>query len=415
VSLKGVSAAEASEQILASVERMPVERGPLSSALGAVLAESVVARASIPPWRASSMDGYAVMASDIARAPCTLRVIGEVAAGSESPSAVKSGEAVKIMTGAPVPPGADTVVRVEDTDAGSELVEIRNSRDARRNVRPLGEDFLKGDVILDAGEYLSPAAIGVLASSGVATVATYRQPTVSIVSSGDELVRVEGFDAVMSGHRIVSSNSYSLPAMVREAGGRPRDGGITRDDPLALRNAIEGAMACDLLITSGGVSVGDHDFTRTVMKDMGVDIKFWRARIRPGGPVVFGIIDGRPWIGLPGNPVSAMVTFELFVRPAILKMLGETLIFRATRLVTLDEHISLTGDLTHYLRVVIDQCDGVDHARLTGTQSSGVLTSMLRANALLIVPEGQRECHPGEQFHAIPLRGSAFRSTVFPA
>ncbi len=410
-----VSAAEASEEILASVERMPVEGVPLSSALGAVLAEPVAARASIPPWRASSMDGYAVMASDITRVPCTLRVIGEVAAGNESHASIRSGEAVKIMTGAPVPPGADTVVRVEDTDAGSELVEIRNSRDAGRNVRPLGEDFLKGDVILAAGEYVSPAAIGVLASSGIATVATYRQPTVSIVSSGDELVRVDGFDAVMSGNRIVSSNSYSLPAMVRESGGRPRDGGITRDDPLALRNAIEGAMACDLLITSGGVSVGDHDFTRTVMKDMGVDIKFWRARIRPGGPVVFGIIDGRPWIGLPGNPVSAMVTFELFVRPAILKMLGETLIFPATRMVTLDEPISLTADLTHYLRVVVTQCDGVDHARLTGTQSSGALTSMLRANALLIVPEGQRECHPGEQFRAMPLRGSVFRSAIFPA
>ncbi|MES2359425.1 MAG: gephyrin-like molybdotransferase Glp [Gemmatimonadota bacterium] len=410
-----VSAAEASEQILASVERMPVECVPLSSALGAVLAEPVAARASIPPWRASSMDGYAVRASDIARVPCTLRVIGEVAAGSEAPVSVKTGEAVRIMTGAPVPASADTVVRVEDTDAGSELVEIRNSRDAGRNVRPLGEDFLKGDVILRAGEYVSPAAIGVLASSGIATVATYRQPTVSIVSSGDELVRVEGFDAVMSGNRIVSSNSYSLPAMVRESGGRPRDGGITRDDPLALRNAIEGAMACDLLITSGGVSVGDHDFTRTVMKDMGVDIKFWRARIRPGGPVVFGIIDGRPWIGLPGNPVSAMVTFELFVRPAILKMLGETLIFPATRIVTLDERISLIGDLTHYLRVVLTQRDGVDHARLTGTQSSGALTSMLRANALLIVPEGQHECHPGEQFRAIPLRDSVFRSAVFPA
>lgn len=410
-----VSGAEASEQILASIERMPVECVPLSSALGAVLAEPIVARASIPPWRGSSMDGYAVRASDITRTPCRLRVIGEIAAGGESPRVMNSGEAIKIMTGAPVPPGADTVVRVEDTDAGSEFVEIRSSRDAGRNVRPLGEDFLKGDVILAAGDYVSPAAIGVLASSGIATVATYRQPTVSIVSSGDELVRVEGFDAVMSGHRIVSSNSYSLPAMVREAGGRPRDGGITRDDPLALRSAIEGAMACDLLITSGGVSVGDHDFTRTVMASMGVDIKFWRARIRPGGPIVFGVIDGRPWIGLPGNPVSAMVTFELFVRPAILKMLGETLIFPAARTVTLDEHISLVGDLTHYLRVVITQRDGVDHARLTGTQSSGALTSMLRANALLIVPEGQRECHPGDQLRAIPLRSSVFRSATFPA
>lgn len=400
--------------ILASIERMPVERVPLSSALGAILAESVVARANVPPWRGSSMDGYAVRSADIANTPCVLRVAGEVAAGGELPSVLRPGEALKIMTGAPVPPGADTVVRVEDTDGGSTTVEIRDSRDAGRNVRPLGEDFAEGEEILAAGEYVSPAAIGVLASAGIATVATYRQPAVSIVSSGDELVRVEGFDAVMSGQRIVSSNSYSLPAMVRDAGGRPRDGGITRDDPLALRNAIEGAMACDLLITSGGVSVGDHDFTRTVMRQMGVDIKFWRARIRPGGPIVFGIVDGRPWIGLPGNPVSAMVTFELFVRPAIRKMLGETLLFPATRLVTVDEHIPLTGDLTHYLRVVITERDGVPHARLTGTQSSGVLTSMLRANALMIVPEGRRECRPGEQLRAIPLHGSLFHTASFP-
>lgn len=394
---------------------MPIERVPIGAALHTVLAESVVAQLSIPPWRGSSMDGYAVRATDVEHVPCKLRVIGEITAGTRSPGELSAGEAMKIMTGAPVPAGADTVIRVEDTDGGTSLVEIRDARDSGRNVRPLGEDFSKGDVLLDSGTRLTPAAIGVLASAGVASVATFRQPTVSIVSSGDELVRVDDFAPVMRGERIVSSNSYSLPALVRDAGGRPRDGGITRDDPAALRAAIEGAMACDLLITTGGVSVGDRDFTRNVMHDMGVDIKFWRVKVRPGGPLVFGVLDGRPWIGLPGNPVSALVTFELFVRPAILKMLGETMLFPIPQQVTLDEPVSVSGDLTHYLRVIVSQSDGALHARLTGTQSSGALTSMVRANALLIVPQGRRDYRAGERLCAIPLRGSTLRTAAFPA
>jgi molybdopterin molybdotransferase len=387
VTRKGISPAEASAEILAAVDRMPIERVPIASALHSILAEQIIAPVGIPPWRSSSMDGYAVRANDILRVPCTLRVVGDVAAGTTADRNLGAGEAVRIMTGATVPDGADTVIRIEDTDGGTTFVEIRDARDAARNVRPLGEDFAAGDVLLQTGARLRPAAIGVLASAGVASVATFRPPTVSIVSSGDELVPVTDFAPVLRGERIVSSNSYTLPALVREAGGRPRDGGITRDDPAALRTAIEGAMACDLLITSGGVSVGDRDFTRTVMNDMGVDIRFWRVRIRPGGPLVFGVVEGRPWIGLPGNPVSAAVTFELFVRPAILRMLGETLLFPATQLVTLDEPVRTASGLTHYLRVIVSQKDDGLHAHLTGSQSSAVLTSVMRANALLIVPE----------------------------
>lgn len=360
------------------------------------------------------MDGYAVRASDIAAVPRTLRVSGGISAGGTNPPRLVPGTAFRIMTGAPVPDGADTVVRVEDTDGGLDTVEVRNGRDAGSNVRSLGEDFRAGDTLLAAGVRVSAAALGVLASSGFDTVAIHRAPTVSIVASGDELVRVDNFDAVISGNRIVSSNSYSLPALVREAGGLPRDGGITRDDPRALREAIDDAMACDLLVTSGGVSVGDRDFTRGVMRDMGADIRFWRARIRPGGPVVFGILDGRPWIGLPGNPVSAMVTFELFVRPAIRRMLGQTLLFPVPQIVTLDERVTVSGDLTHYLRVIVEQHDDGLHARLTGSQSSGVLTSMMHANALLIVPEGKHDCDRGERLRAIPLRGSMLRCATFP-
>lgn len=400
--------------ILSSLEPMPIERVPLASALGKVLAESIRATVSMPPWRSASMDGYAIRAADIAHVPCTLPVAVDIPAGGTRPSELAPGTAARIMTGAPVPPGADTVVRVEDTDAGIETVTLRSARDARKNVRPLGEDFAKGDLLLEAGERIGPAGIGVLASAGFASVATHRAPTVSIVASGDELVRVENFASVADGERIVSSNSYSLPALVRDAGGLPRDGGITRDDPKALRNAIDGATACDLLITSGGVSVGDRDFTRTVMREMGADVKFWRARIRPGGPIVFGMLDGIPWIGLPGNPVSALVTFELFVRPAIHRMLGQTLLFPVPQVVTIDEHITVSGDLTHYLRVMVEQFGDSLHARLTGSQSSGVLTSMMRANALLIVPEGRRDYEAGEKLRAIPTRGSMLRCATFP-
>ena len=415
MSTRAISGSEAWELIVACIDRMPSERTPLSASLNAVIAETVLAPVSIPPWRAASMDGYAVRSQDLQTAPVTLRVTGVAVAGGPRASTVGAGEAVSIMTGAPVPDGADTVVRVEDTDAGSASVEIRNVRDAGRNVRPLGEDFRRGDVLLAAGDHIGAAAIGILASAGFATVPTYRRPTVSIVASGDELVRVDDFAHVTSGKRIVSSNSYTLPALVRDAGGVPRDGGIIRDSPSALRDAIREAMACDVLITSGGVSVGDRDYTRTVMREIGADIRFWRARIRPGGPLVFGMVDGRPWFGLPGNPVSAMVTFELFVRPAILRMLGETLLFPAPFVVALDEPVTVSGDLTHYLRVVIDHRDDGPHARLTGTQSSGVLTSMLRATALLIVPEGRREYRIGEQLRAFPIGSHTHRVAAFPS
>ena len=411
---RAISAREASDLILNSVERTPDERVPLAAALGSVLTEDIIARISIPPWRSASMDGYALRGDDIASVPRTLRVMGESVAGGAPPADAGAGAATRIMTGACVPPGADTVVRVEDTDCEGDTVIIRNNRDAMRNVRAAGEDFRNGDVLLRVNDRVTPAAIGVLASAGVTSVSVFRAPTVSVVASGDELVRADQFESVLRGARIVSSNSYSLPALVRAAGGVPRDGGIITDDPQALRAAIDAAMSCDIIITSGGVSVGDRDFTRRVMRDMGADLHFWRARIRPGGPVAFATIGGRPWFALPGNPVSAMVTFELFVRPAILKMRGEQQQFRATQSVTLDEPVTISGDLTHYLRAVVTERDGALHARLTGTQSSAALTSMLRANALLIVPEGRTAYAAGETLNALPLDDFSRRSASFP-
>lgn len=410
-----IGAAEASARILEYIETLSKERVPLSAALGFVLAERVVAPLSLPLWRNASMDGYAVRAVDVANTPVRLRVIDEVPAGAVPRGGIGAGEAMKIMTGAPVPDGADTVIRIEDTDRGDRTVEIRNSRDSTKNIRPLGEDYRTGDTLGNPGDVVTPGLIGVLASAGAAHVTIYRQPTVGIVSSGDELVMLDRFESVLAGERIVSSNSYSLPALVREAGALPRDMGIAVDDPQALRERVEAARGCDLLVTTGGISVGDRDYTRTVLQELGADIKFWRVRIRPGGPLAFGVVDGRPWIGLAGNPVSAMVTFELYVRPAILKMSGHTRLFPLPSRVVLEEPVAVSGDLTHFLRVVLTPRDGRLHARLTGTQSSGALMSMARANALLIVPEGRREYREGEELNAIPLGVGQPSSDVFPA
>lgn len=407
--------AEASARILDHVQRLTTERVPLASALGFVLAEKVVAPLSLPPWANASMDGYAVRADDIISVPTRLRVVAEVPAGAVPPAGIQRGEAMKIMTGAPVPDGADTVIRVEDTDHGEHSVEVRSARDIARNIRPRGEDYREGEVLGNMGDVVTPALIGVLASAGAAHVTIYRQPTVGIVSSGDELVMLDRFGSVLAGERIISSNSYSLPALVREAGALPRDMGIAADDPQALHERIEAARGCDLLVTTGGISVGDRDYTRAVLERLGADIKFWRVRIRPGGPLAFGVVDGRPWIGLAGNPVSAMVTFELYVKPAILKMCGHTHIFPLPTRVVLDAPVVVTGDLTHFLRVVLTPRDGRLYARSTGTQSSGALTSMARANALLIVPEGRREYSVGEELNAIRLGAGRLLSDVFPA
>lgn len=410
-----VGAAEASARILEHIPRLSTERVPLSAALGSVLAEQVVAPLSLPLWANSSMDGYAVRSDDISTIPTRLSVIAEVPAGAVPGSGIARGQAMKVMTGAPVPDGADSVIRIEDTDRGDQSIEIRNGRDIRKNIRPRGEDYREGEALGEIGDVVTAALIGVLASAGAANVTIYRKPTVGIVSSGDELVMLDAFGSVLAGERIVSSNSYSIPALVRQAGALPRDMGIAIDEPQALRTKVDAARGCDLLVTTGGISVGDRDYTRAVLEELGADMKFWRVRIRPGGPLAFGVVDGRPWIGLAGNPVSAMVTFELYVRPAILKMCGHTRLFPLPSPTVLDDPVSVSGDLTHFLRVIVAPRDGRLHARLTGTQSSGALTSMARANALLIVPEGRREYPVGEELNTIPLGGGQLSSDVFPA
>jgi len=404
---------DAVAKILADVRALGAIGVPLLEAHNMVLAADAVAPVTLPPWDNSAMDGYAVRAADIAAVPVTLRVIESIAAGRFPAKRVSAGEATRIMTGAPVPEGVDTVVRVEDTDGGLVTVEIRDARDAGKNVRPKGEDIGTGQTAIAAGTPLGAAQIGVLASLGFAQVPVFRAPRVAILTSGDELVELDGFEQVRAGKKIVSSNGYTLQSLVREAGGVPVYLGIAGDTPESLRALLEQARACDMIITSAGISVGEHDHMRGVLEEMGAEMKFWRVRMRPGAPIGFGLLDGKPWIGLPGNPVSTMVTFELFARPAIHKMRGHTKLFRRPVSVVLEEAVTVGAELTHFLRAVVTVRDGRSHARLTGPQSSGILTSMSNANALLIVPPDRRSVAAGETMHAILIGDDAELASDF--
>jgi molybdopterin molybdotransferase len=408
---------EASARILGAIRPLSVEQVALRESLGRVLAEDVRSPIEHPPWDNSSMDGYAVRSGNVrtasADAPVVLRVLETVRAGQRPTRALEDGTAIRVMTGAPVPEGADGVVRVEDTDGGDTSVEIRDARDAGRNVRPRGEDMRIGDVVVARGSVVDPAKLGVLASVGAATLSVVRRPRVAILASGDELVDIDRFDEVRRGDRIVSSNGYTIAASVLAAGGEPIELGIVADDPDAYRERLEQARGCDLLITSGGVSVGVYDFTKDVLKSLGADLQLWRIRMRPGAPLGFGMLGDMPWLGLPGNPVSAMVTFELFGRPLIRKQRGETNIFRRPIDVVVAEDVTIAAPLTHFMRAVVHWTERGPTARLTGPQGSGLLTSMAKANALLIVPPERQTIRAGERARALLLGDSALASATF--
>jgi len=409
---------EAVAEITSGIVPREVERVPLLDALGRVLAEPASASYTLPQWDNSAMDGYAVRAVDVesatADAPIELPVLETVAAGQFATRPVGAGEAIRIMTGAPIPEGADTVIRVEDTDGGIERVAINNARDARKNIRYRGEDFHEGSVVIDAGSPLAAAQLGILASLGIGTVSVHRRPVVAIAGSGDELVDLDGFDEVKAGRKIVGSNRYTLDALIRQAGGVPRDLGNALDTPDSLHEVLSRSAGADLLVTSAGASVGEFDYTRQVLEAMGAELRFWRVRMRPGAPLGFGTLHGMPWIGLPGNPVSAMVTFELFARPVIRRMLGHTRLHRRPVPVVLEEPVSIGAKLTHFLRAVVTiRDDGQATARLTGPQGSGILTSMARANALLVVPHDRPRVEAGERLNALPLSEDAQLSDAF--
>jgi len=395
---------QAAREILSAVGVLDAESVPLPAALGRVLAAPVVAPFDLPRWDNAAMDGYAVRSEDLPVAGTTLAVVEEIPAGRFPERALGPGECARIFTGAPIPRGADGVIRQEDaTRLDARTVRIEDLRDAGRNVRRRGEDIAEGARVLEPGAELGPAQIGVLASLACAEVAVHRRPRVAILGTGDEIATLDERDAIIAGTKIASSNSYTMAAMAARAGAEVVDLGIARDDPEALRQRLARAAGADLIVTSGGMSVGEHDYLRALLQETDAALLFWRLRMRPGAPVGFGRYGGVPWIGLPGNPVSTMVTFELFVRPAIRKLLGHSRLFRRSTPVRLAEPVSTNAPLRHFLRVNVESEGGTLVARLTGPQGSGILSSMAKADALLIVPEDRQHVDAGETLPAILL------------
>ena len=369
--------------VLERTTSMPSERVELGAALGRILAEDVTSADPVPGFDSSAMDGYAIRAADTDRGAASLAVVGESRAGHPAARALNAGEAIAISTGAVVPEGADAVVRVEDTDAGASTVEVRVRVDVGRDIRRAGEDIRAGETVIAAGTGLGPAELGVLASVGRGDVACAVRPRVTVLTTGDELQ--EPGEPLRPG-AIRNSNAYSVAALVERAGAELVVAEIVRDDRDLTRAALERALDGELTVVSGGVSVGEHDHVRPALAALGVEQVFWGVALRPGKPTYFGVHPPASLVfGLPGNPVSAIVTFMLFVRPAILRMLGaEERPARATAI--LDEDYEKVPGRTHLVRCRLELADDGWHARPTKDQGSHILTSMLGADALAIVP-----------------------------
>ena len=405
-----ISVEEARERVLGYFDVLEPETKPILEADGQVLAEDVEGRFDIPPLDNSAMDGYALRTEDIRGASeassVTLRVTGSLAAGQLPSGSVEPGAAIRIMTGAPIPDGADAVVPFEDTDevdrreSGRPLSEIgiREEAPPTANVRPAGQDMRAGERVLESGTVLRSAEIGVLAAVGRSRVSVIRRPVAAILATGDELVAV-GED--LHAGSIYDVNSYSLSVAVQRAGAVPKLLGIARDNLDDLDTKLQAGLEADILLTSAGVSKGDYDIVKDVLARRG-EIELWSVRMRPAKPLAFGVLDGPggrrvPHLGLPGNPVSALVGFEQIGRPAILKMMGKTLLSRPTLRATLEEPIHNFDGRRVYARAIVTRRDGTYYARLTGHQNSNILTSMARANGLAICPEDVAVREAGEE------------------
>jgi len=405
-----ISVEQALDKILNYVHVLEAEERPILECLGQVLAEDVYSSLNVPPLDNSAMDGYAVQSGDTRGAsqqsPRFLRVIDTVAAGSMAGCEVEPGTAVRIMTGAPIPEGADSVVIFEDTDETqrqevSTEIGILREAEAGLNIRRVGEDIARGSMVLSQGAVLRPSEIGVLASLGRTTVRVIRRPIVAILATGDELVDIS---QPLPAGKIYNSNTYSLAALVRRYGGIPKILGIARDSEHSVVARLRQGLGADMLITTGGVSAGDYDVVKDVLAKQG-EISFWTVRMKPGKPLAFGIIKGVgkagvarniPHLGLPGNPVSSMVTFELFVRPAMLKMMGKKNLTKPTIEAVVQDSVVNRDRRRLLARVVVEKRDNQYLARLTGPQGSGILTSMTSANGLMIIPEDKAEVVAGD-------------------
>ena len=396
---------QALDEVLRHVDVLDDEQAPILGCLGQVLAKNIYSTINIPPLDNSAMDGFAVRSEDThgasKQSPRLLRVIAASTPGSVPCCKVEPNTAVRIMTGAPIPQGADSVVRFEDTDEaqrGSSEVGVLSEVKAGLDIRRAGEDIAKGSIVLPEGTVIRPAEVGVLASLGRSAVQVIRRPVVAILATGDELVDI---NQPLPPGKIYNSNTYSVTALVLRYGGIPQILGIALDSKDLVVAQLRKGLDADMLITTGGVSLGDYDVVKDVLKKCG-KVLFWRVRLKPGKPTTFGIIKGVgvprdiPCFGLPGNPVSSMVTFELLVRPAMLKMMGKKNLDKPIIQAVIEEPIVNRDGRRIFARVVVEKRGGQYFARLTGPQGSGILTSMVSANGLVIVPEDKARVEGGD-------------------
>ena len=384
---------KAREIILSQIRPVPAEKVMITEMLGRFLAEDIVSGIDIPPGDNSAMDGYAIKRDDITGEDTNLKIAYTLAAGNVPRSTLTHGEAVRIMTGALIPPGADTVVKREDTIESNDTVVINKIPAKGENIRFAGEDIKKGEVVLKKGTRMGPAQIGILASVKRSAAYCAQRPLVAVLATGDEVIDI---DDEASYGKIISSNSYTLMSLVRETGAIPIYLGISKDNREDLEYKLSAAYRADLILTSGGVSMGDYDLVKDVMQSGGNRMEFWKVEMKPGKPLAFGEILGIPAIGLPGNPVSSMVSFYQFARPAILKMMGSRYLLLPRVNARLKTEIKKKPDRRHYLRGVLKLEQDEFIVYTTGPQGSGILSSMSMANCLIVVPKDKTYLPIGE-------------------
>jgi molybdopterin molybdotransferase len=392
-----ISVDEALNRILARIPVLGLEKVDILGSLGRVIGEDILAPRDIPPLDNSAMDGYAVRVADIRGAsrerPISLQVIEDLPAGALPQRSVAKGQAVRIMTGAPVPGGADAVVMVEDTERAGHEVRVFLGISSGENIRRAGEYIREGDRVIAKGSVIGAAEVGMLASVGRAFVHVHQRPVVAILCTGNELVDV---DEGVADHKIVSSNSYTLSAQVMECMALPLQLGIAKDVAAEIEEKLRRGLRADVVLSSAGVSVGDYDLVKDVLGRIGFRMEFWGVAMRPGQPLAFGTIEGKPTFGLPGNPVSSMVSFEQFVRPSLLRMMGHRRLFRPLVEAVLKEEISKNPGRRHFIRARVSMERDRYVVTTTGPQGSGILNSMVEANGLIIVPEEATEIKAGE-------------------
>jgi molybdopterin molybdotransferase len=416
--MEHLSVTNAQQCILEFVDRLDVETVMLEQSLGRVLAEDVHANRDQPPYDVSAMDGYAVRSADLAQIPATLEIIEDIKAGDMPVRVVGAGQCARIMTGAPVPQGADAVIRVEDTQAISESnAQINRTVKPGNDIRRLGENMRNGEVVLAAGTEITPGVIGILATVKCAQLQVYCRPRVAILSTGNEL---EDMDEPVDPNKIPNSNSYALMGQLQALGIAPVLLGIARDDPAELAEYLQRGLDYDVLLVSGGSSVGVHDYVRPTIEALGVQMKFWRVAMKPGHPLAFGVLQRSGdrerkeafFFGLPGNPVSSMVCFEEFVAPLLRRMMGHARLYRRTVQARLGHDVKHQPGRTEFVRVMLNNEQGNYLASSTGTQSSGVSLSMARADGLLVVPAESNGMTKGELVTVQLLDGTVFQDNV---